>query len=416
MIQETVIIITVSSILIIIVFLYIARVFSKLHKKKLVSKNKDSSQVGFVVDTFHELVSKLKEKEKELQVLKKNAEEKASAIELYNENIFQSVPSGVVSFDQEFKITKMNSAAEKILGLKESEIIGEKHSTVFNNPITELLKNKKTIERAESSYITHTGKRIWLGLTISPLKDSLGNTLGQILIFTDLTELKAFQSQQELRERLSTLGEMSAGIAHELRNPMGVISGYTKLLSKKADVSLIPAIEAISKEVEGMDRIITDFLSFARPTELILTSVDLNELIRRCMNAFEENTEKIRLFFNSEKRIVIKGDDVLLKQSITNLMQNAFEAMADKGKLTVKVSLDDYVNILVSDTGHGVPKNIKDKIFLPFYTTKERGTGLGLSIVHKIVVSHGGTIQVKSSEDGTTFLIKLPKESVVTSE
>jgi signal transduction histidine kinase len=179
---------------------------------------------------------------------------------------------------------------------------------------------------------------------------------------------------------------------------------------------LIPAIEAISKEVEGMDRIITDFLSFARPTEVILTSVDLNELIRRCMNAFEENTEKIRLFFNSEKRIVIKGDDVLLRQSITNLMQNAFEAMADKGKLTVKVSLDDYVNILVSDTGHGVPKNIKDKIFLPFYTTKERGTGLGLSIVHKIVVSHGGTIQVKSSEDGTTFLIKLPKESVVTSE
>jgi signal transduction histidine kinase len=104
---------------------------------------------------------------------------------------------------------------------------------------------------------------------MSPLKDSKNNTIGQLLVFTDLTELKAFQSQQELRERLSTLGEMSAGIAHEMRNPLAVISGYTKLLWKKADDSIRPAVESIEKEVAVMDRIITDFLSFAKPTDLI---------------------------------------------------------------------------------------------------------------------------------------------------
>lgn len=410
--SETLIIITLISFLIVLIFFYLLRIFFNLHRKKLDSKNKDSSQVGFVVDTFHDLVSKLKEKERELEILKKNAEERASAIEIYNENIFQSVPSGVVSFDQEFRITKINSAAEKILDLKESEIIGKKHTAISNSPITELIENKKTIERAENSYITHTGKRIWLGLTISPLKDSSNNIIGQILVFTDLTELKAFQSQMELRERLSTLGEMSTGIAHELRNPMAVISGYTKILSRKADDTLMPAVEVISKEVAVMDRIITDFLSFAKPTELILSKVDLNELISSCIKAIEDFTEKIHISLNADMLPVINGDEVLLRQSITNLLQNAVESMPDGGELNIKVSVGDHLYILISDTGHGIPENIKDKIFLPFYTTKERGTGLGLSIVHKIVVSHGGNIQVDSSEKGTTFTIRLPKEII----
>lgn len=410
---EIVTIISIISLLITLFLFYLLRLFAGIHKKNLESRNKDTTQVGFVVDTFHDLVSKLKEKERELEILKKNAEERASAIEIYDENILQSVPSGVVSFNQDLYITKINSAAENILDLKQYGVIGKKHNEIFNRPISEFIANRKTVERAEVSYVTHAGKRIWLGLTISPLKDSLNNIIGTILVFTDLTELKAFQSQMELRERLSTLGEMSAGIAHELRNPMAVISGYTKILSKKVDNALMPAVEAISREVAVMDRIISDFLSFAKPTELIPSNIDLKALIGSCINALKDTAGKIHISFNAVILPVIKGDEVLLRQSVTNLLQNAIESMPDGGDLNINIYSDDYLNITVSDTGHGIPENIKDKIFLPFFTTKERGTGLGLSIVHKIVVSHGGTIQIDSGEKGTTFTIRLPKGIIV---
>ena len=385
---------------------------SGINRKKLEEKSKETSEVGFVVDTFHELVSKLKEKEKELEHLKKAAEEKASAIEIYNENIFQSVPSGVVSFDQELSITSLNSAAEQMLDLKGTSVVGRKYSEILNDPIAELIQNRKTIERAEISYVASTGKRMWLGLTISPLKNSSGDIIGQILVFTDLTELKAFQSQMELRDRLSTLGEMSAGIAHELRNPMAVILGYTKILLKKVDDASRPAVEAISREVVVMDRIITDFLSFAKPTEVMPAKVDLKELIDSCVKTVTENHEKINVFINIDGLPVIHGDDVLLRQSITNLVQNAVESMPDGGELRIEGGVSDVIFMSVSDTGHGIPENIKDKIFLPFYTTKEKGTGLGLAIVHKIVVSHGGTIIVQMNDKGTTFTIEMPKEII----
>ena len=401
------------SLIVVLILLYAIKLVLGFQKKKLESKSKDFTQVGFVVETFHELVSKLKEKERELELLKMHAEERACSIELYNENIFQSVPSGVVSFDQELKITKMNSAAAKILDIKTSEVAGKKHSDIFNRPISDILERNKIVDRADVAYVTKSGCRMWLGLNISPLKDSYNQTIGQILVFTDLTELKAFQSQMELRERLSTLGEMSAGIAHELRNPMAVISGYTKILMKRVDNASIPAVEAIGSEVAVMDRIITDFLSFAKPSEPVLSEVDLHELIRGCVQAVSDRLEGSSIVQRMSNLPVIRADEVLLRQSITNLLQNALEAMPEGGVVTVYGSEGDSLDVSISDAGHGIPDSIRGKIFLPFFTTKERGTGLGLSIVHKIVVSHGGTIQVESGEKGTTFTVRLPKEIIV---
>ncbi len=413
--QDTVTIITLFSICTILFFSCIIKIVVGYYRKRPEIQKYDAGHVGFVVDTFHTLVSRLKEKERELEMLKKNAEEKASTIEIYNENIFQSVPSGVISFDCESRITRINSTAAKILGLKESNIAGRRHNEILNSPITDIIESKKTVERAEISYTTQTSKRIWLGLTISPLKDSSNNIIGQILVFTDLTELKAFQSQMELRERLSSLGEMSAGISHELRNPMAVISGYTKILSKKADNSLMPAIDSITREVAVMDRIIADFLSFARPTELIPYDVDLDELATSCIKAIKDRDEYGNISIRADKLPVIKGDEIQMRQLFSNLFQNAVEAMPEGGSLNIGVSTGDSLVISISDTGHGIPDNIRDKIFLPFYTTKERGTGLGLSIAHKIVVSHGGIIDVGVGirDKGTTFTLKFPGEIIV---
>ena len=397
----------------VMVFLYLFRAFIRSYSGQKRLERKDVSQVGFVVDTFQELVSKLKEKERELEVLRKEAEDRAVAIEGYNENILQSVPSGVISFNDEMRITKINQAAEKILEVKGETIIGRYHTDVLNKPITDLLHNRKVIERGEISCITPSGKKIWLGFTLSPLKDRKGMTIGQILVFTDLTHLKAFEAQMELRAKLSSLGEISAGIAHELRNPMGVIAGYTKLLTKKADNSLKPTVDAISKEIVVMDRIISDFLSFTRPVELTISDINLKAIIENCTATIIDKRIDIKLRLDMNALPVIKGDEVLLRQAFTNLIQNAVEAMPQGGEFTVKASPSagssgDFLDVSISDTGHGIAENIKDKIFLPFFTTKESGTGLGLAIVHNIVVAHGGNISVDSSDKGTTFRIKFP--------
>jgi len=393
-----------------VILLFLFRLLIRFSAAKKNREEKDSSEVGFVVDTFHELVSQLKEKERELEVLRKQAEDRATAIEGYNENILQSVQSGVVSLDEEMKITKINLAAAKILEVKKESVIGQYHTEVLNIPITDFLQNRKVIERGEISYVTPSGKRIWLGLTLSPLRNSEGATIGQILIFTDLTHLKAIESQMELRNKLSSLGEISAGIAHELRNPMGVIAGYTKLLSKKADESLRPTVDAISREIVVMNRIISDFLSFARPVELTLADIDLKAIIEYCVMATAEKRNDVDLQLSIDNLPIIQGDEVLMRQAFINLLQNSLDAMPQGGKLTIVASLSstDFLDITVSDTGHGISENVKDKIFLPFFTTKEKGTGLGLAIVHKIVISHGGTIHADSSDKGTAFRLRFP--------
>jgi signal transduction histidine kinase len=307
----------------------------------------------------------------------------------------------------------VNQAAEKILEINGEKVVGKHQTKVLNKPITDFLKDRKPIERGEVIYTTPSGKRIWLGLTLSPLKDKVGSVIGQILVFTDLTHLKAIESQMELRNRLSSLGEISAGIAHEMRNPMAVISGYTKILSKKAEKSLKPTVDAISKEIVVMDRIISDFLSFAKPAVLNMADIDLKTLIENCAASVAGERNDITIKLDVAGLPPVRGDEVLIRQAFSNLIHNSAEAMPQGGDLTITTFSQTgpsrgFLDISVSDTGHGISDDIRDKIFLPFFTTKERGTGLGLAIVHKIVVSHGGSLSVDSGEKGTTFRIRLP--------
>jgi PAS domain S-box-containing protein len=407
--QIQLLLITSLSLLILLIMFFFVRNLIGFQKRKRAQAQKDMTQVGFVVDTFHELVSRLKEKERELEGLKSRAEERASAIEVYHENIFQSVPSGVVSFDQDLRVTRMNAAALKILDLREGEVVGKDHAEIFQDPIREMIAGRKVMERAEAAYTSGSGKRLWIGLALSPLKDSADAVIGQLLVFTDLTELKAFQSQKELRERLSTLGEMSAGIAHELRNPMGVISGYTKILSRKVEEPLRPAVMAINREIEVMNRIITDFLTFARPVEPLPGSVDLAALVQSCAEMISGTSQGIVIRTGTSHFPAIRADEVMIRQAINNLLLNAVEAMPDGGEISISCTSSGAGLVLaIADTGHGIPENLRDRIFLPFYTTKERGTGLGLAIVHKIIVAHGGSIRVESSPQGTVFQITLP--------
>lgn len=407
--SESILLVSIFLIVILLSLYYIFKVVSRFQKDRDASKKREESQVGFVVDTFHDLVSKLKEEEKELVNLRRRAEERADVIESYNEYILQSVPSGVISLDSDLRITKANSAAERILQIKAIDVIGKSYTEIFREPIRGFLERKTFVERKEFQYTINSGKKIHIGLTLTPLFNTENETIGQLMVFTDISELKALESQAELRNRLSSLGEMAAGMAHELRNPMGVIVGYTKLLSKKADSSLIQIVDAISKEIAVMDRVITDFLSFARPTELNISVVNLEQAITKCVSNVLSERGDIKAYLNIDNIPQIYGDEILLRQAFINLIQNAVEAMPHGGSLRISFAVNlKHVEILIADSGHGIPQEIRDKVYLPFYTTKDKGTGLGLAIVHKIIVCHCGSIMMDSGENGTIFRVRLP--------
>ena len=429
-------------------------------RKNLIAANsgeiipEKKEKVEFVIDTFSSLIHKLKEKEDELEKLRSLAERRASAAESYNEDILRCVGSGVVTFNMDRVITTFNHAAERMLGIKQDDAVGFPCVNVFGqaNAICRILDESlllaTTISRQEVEFQKKEGANIWIGLSVSPLRDKEGRHTGVIFVFTDLTEIKMLREQGELRKRLAMLGEMSGGIAHELRNSMGTIMGYAKMLSKKfpdEDPSQ-EEISTIISEVNAMDLIIKELLNYGRNVTPALSPVDLGGLLTKAIDTtigkFKDHNIDVDLSILDLP--VVNMDEVLMRQALQNIIQNGLEAMPNGGKLKIgarshvsecSIVKDEKfpplkkggkggfeeggferlspsaegVEIIISDTGVGIPKDKLDKIFLPFYTTKPRGTGMGLALVHKIILSHGGNIAVESEAGkGTTFRIHLP--------
>jgi PAS domain S-box-containing protein len=401
-------------------------------------------ETSSMITTFHERVRQLKDKEAELERLRAQAEQRAEEIESYNENILQSVTSGVITFNPDHVITTFNHTAERILGLSSSEAVGKSCEEVFGAQsnivqlLDQALSRQSTITRQELRIARPSrekldSRRIWVGVSTSLLRDHQDALIGTTFVFTDLTEIKSLQEQIELKRRLTVLGEMSAGIAHEFRNYMGSVMGFAKLLSKKLPASGGPdsgqeMIASIMRELTAMNQLIEQLLSFGRHAELHLEPVALEPLIRRLLDhmiaPFDGTKPRVVLSFPSVFPEV-RMDEVLMRQALGNLFQNAIEAMPQGGELQVRAAIlersdpagtgrhQKELSLEVRDTGVGIPKDKMDKIFLPFFTTKEKGTGMGLALVHKIVLSHGGRLEVDSPESrGTTFRIYLPMSDV----
>ncbi len=415
-----------------VIFYYLIKLFlvqrGIIQGSALTSDHGQAGKTGFVIDTFHDLIQQLKAKEQELQRLRSSAEMRAAHIENYNENILQSVASGVITFNRERMITTFNQAAERILDFSREEAVGKSCEELFGkeSEINQLLEaamdRQQVITRQECGLRKKNGERIWAGISTSLLRDPQNQVIGTTLVFSDLTEIKRLQEQVELKKRLTVLGEMSAGLAHEIRNFMGTIMGFSRLLSKKLEAGdpKQRMVEAILSELSAMDRLIDDLLSYARTTELNLFPLELEPLVRRvalqALNQAGEPKPKLTISIAPDLPRV-KLDEIQTRQALTNLIQNAIEAMPHGGELRVMVSVRPTAQastikefeISISDTGTGIPKDRMDRIFLPFFTTKEKGTGLGLAIVHKIVLSHNGRIEVDSQEGlGTTFRLYFP--------
>jgi two-component system sensor histidine kinase PilS (NtrC family) len=355
---------------------------------------------GYLSEKLHRATQSLEERDTVLSDLK-----------AFSRDIIESMPSGVFTTDLNKKIITFNSSAQKITQLTLKDVIGKKPEDIFP-----FLSNiKEPLERIEGE-IHRNGKVIPIGMRFSTLKDSSGKPMGTIGVFQDLTELKAMEAEMRKKEKWAFIGELSALIAHELRNPLASLKASVEMLREKK-VSGEHADQLMKIALSEMDRlndVVTDFLLYAKPQELDKKSFDLHQSLRditTLLRSSEINNKNVKIFENLPGKLLITGDPGQLQQVFWNLGINAIEALDENGSINIYTKKKaDTVEIVFKDNGIGINKEDIDKIFYPFFTTKERGTGLGLSIAQKIVEEHGGKITVESNGrgTGTTFTVVLP--------
>jgi len=350
-----------------------------------------------------------------------------SRLRVFHENIVRSISSGVFTTDARGGITSFNPAAQEATGYNFEQVRGRLWRDVFNcYPATEKGEEELAIpsdRRFEVECKRADGNRLILGMTLAPLHEQ-GEETGLVGLFKDLTQVRDLEEEMRRKEWLASLGEMSAGMAHEIRNPLGALAGAMQMLRKdlQADETSQRLMDIAIREATRLDNIITEFLQYARPPALNLDEYDLNKVLAETLDLVEHEartrtsvTIETSLF---DGRLSGQVDQDQMKQVFWNLATNAFDAMPGGGQLTIatgcrKVDVAgrkaDVIEISFQDTGDGISRKNLDKIFLPFFTTKSYGSGLGLAAVHRIVDLHGGWIKVESEEGvGTRFVVCLP--------
>jgi two-component system sensor histidine kinase PilS (NtrC family) len=333
-----------------------------------------------------------------------------------SKDIIESMPSGIFTTDLDRKIDTFNSSAQKITGKTNTEVIGRTPQEIF--PFLE--GKDKPFERVEGKIQGMSGT-IYVGMRLSSLKNSEDVPIGMIGIFQDLTKIKAMEVEMQKKEKWAFIGELSALIAHELRNPLASLKASVEMLKEKK-VSELHAEQLMNIAITEMDRlngIITDFLIYAKPQQPRMDTIDLHQslmdLITLLRNSITEEKD-ITISTKLNGKLFVTVDAKQLKQVFWNLGINAIDAIAGKGRITISTEKkDSTVEIEFRDTGSGIMNNDRDRIFYPFFTTKEKGTGLGLSIAQRIIEEHGGKIQVESPGGGlgTVFKVILPKETMI---
>ncbi|MBP2642778.1 MAG: atoS 3 [Firmicutes bacterium] len=336
-----------------------------------------------------------------------------------NENIMYSIADGVITVDTAGIITSVNNAAEKLTGFGRAELIARPYAEVFcegknfNSMFLDTLVNGTNYIGMETDYPVKE-KTIQISISTSRLKDSSGEIIGAVVVFQDLTEKRSMQAQVLKAERLAALGELMAGVAHEIRNPLTAIKGFVQYLttadSERERQEYMPII---IKEVDRVNRVIETLLYFARPTTNNYSKVDINSLIEETLVLVKNiNTlHKAQFELKLNKEIgLIEGDAEQLKQVLLNLLINAVQAIEEQGKVGIETwRKEKAVGFSITDTGSGIKAEDLDKIFDPFFTTKASGTGLGLAVVQRVIQAHFGQVNIESKAgEGTTVTIALP--------
>ena len=406
---------TVGGLAAVVVFA-VLRFFAAAHDARR-NRRGDGMDSALLAAALQEAVVKLRAQERATAA-------RAEASERLSGEIISSLTSGLLVVGLTGAIRILNPAGRRILALPDSLTSEEYQRTERERPlfevIDECLRRRTAIVRRavvlredlEGGHgVTH------LGVGVSPLSDEDGQLHGAICLFTDLTAVMDLEEQLRLKDSLATVGELTAGIAHEFRNGLATIQGYSKLFDLTAlPEAYRPYVEGIRAETESLSQVVTNFLQFARPEQLTLTEVDLRTICERAADEIRPDARalggdvEVRGEFG-----VVEGDEVLLRQAFSNLLRNALEACIGgpvPPHIVIQSDLDPAAKLsrlAVNDNGPGIAPPLRERVFRPFFTLKRNGTGLGLALVQKIIVFHNGRIVVGTSpEGGASLQITLP--------
>jgi two-component system sensor histidine kinase PilS (NtrC family) len=368
------------------------------------------------------LAAQLTHRQSRYNVQLSEATQTLASLRALHERIVESIRSGVITTDLQGRIYTFNAAAEEITGYKAKDMRGQEVSIFFGELDEHIEESMQAAEadepspRFEADCLTADGLRLRLGFSIFPLFAESGETTGLVITFQDLTQVRALEETSRRQDRLAAVGRVAASIAHEIRNPLAAMRGSIQVLRSemKSDSSQAELMEIILRESDRLNRIITDYLAYARPRSQAHAAVDLRELLRETFTLLRHSPE-IKDGHSMEEDypdqpMVANADASQLKQVFWNIARNALQAMPEGGTLRaeLRAASGHRVRITFADTGRGMSPEQVEHLFEPF-SSRTGGTGLGLSIVYQIIRDHGGTINVRSREgQGTTIKIEIP--------
>jgi two-component system sensor histidine kinase PilS (NtrC family) len=371
------------------------------------------------------LASRLSERRSSGEQLQEATRNLASLRALH-ERIIESIRSGLITTDLDGNIYTFNAAAAEITGYSAEEMAGKHIFSLFGNIRQSIELSLAPIgegdlhPRFEADLVTPDGFAVRIGYSVSPLNSEENEASGMIITFQDLTEIRSMEESVRRKDRLAAVGRVGAGLAHEIRNPLGAMRGAIQVLESNTPPESVQAdlMSIILRESDRLNSIITNFLSYAKPKVGSFTEVDACEAIRDTMKLLRHSPE---ISQNHELEdslpsapVFISADSTQLKQVFWNLARNAINAMPNGGKLVVGMDAipNNRVKIVFEDTGEGMSPEQVEQLFEPFSKSTSGGTGLGLSIVYQIIRDHNGTINVRSIEgEGTTITVELPRET-----
>ena len=334
--------------------------------------------------------------------------------------VVTNLPLGLLTGDPAGNLAMVNNTALELLGMRGKDASGTPLAQLpgldWSAVVNELAQNDKILER--DAILQTPGKRpVSVSLSAAAMKNDDGVFLGNLFILRDITEIKRLQAEARRNERLTSLGKLASGVAHEIRNPLSTIKGVATYLAKRTQPGgrEEEAANTMVSEVDRLNRVVSELLDFARPAAIAVSETNLREVVDRALRLAEADIKAKRIRVRVEEApgfpaVFISPER--FTQALLNLFLNAVQAMEPDGELRISIRRRpdaDTFSLTVGDTGKGIPENEQAYIFTPYFTTKPSGTGLGLAIVHQIVEGHGGSIRVDSAPgSGAEFTITLP--------
>jgi two-component system sensor histidine kinase PilS (NtrC family) len=342
------------------------------------------------------------------------------SLETFHKHVLENIPSGIVTVDTQGMVSMVNDTACSILGVSKGDVTGKPVGEVLSGVDQEEDRTSLSMPRPEIVFRRSDGAEIFLGFSSSPMKDADGTVTGSVVIFQDLTPVKQMEERVRIADRLATVGELAAGLAHEIRNPLASITGSSQMLRETPDLPDISRtlLDIIERESTRLNGLISDFLAYAGPKLKDVGPVNMTTMASEIVEAVcagEAREKGVVVEDLATKDMHIEGDAEQLRQVLWNLVRNALQATPRGGSVTIDLfsqirHRQRYVVTTVSDTGNGIAPDILGKIFNPFFTSKAEGTGLGLAISQRIVHYHRGFIEVRSSPGGgSVFSVFLPE-------